>query len=89
MAFSYFSTWTEAELLIELRKVEEEIMRGSQVVSAGAGDVSTSVQIQIDIRERWLLIMQALNALNPVTYPLGADRARFTFSTPTTWLANP
>lgn len=62
--------WSLADLLAEKRKVQEELLAGSQLQSSSAGDVSQSRIIQAGAMKRLNLINRALWAIDPDTYPL-------------------
>ncbi len=70
MAFNPLKGWTEAELLVERRKIQEEILAGSQLQSSSAGDVSTSSIIQEGPYRRLGMVNKALHLLDPDAYPL-------------------
>jgi alkyl hydroperoxide reductase subunit AhpC len=70
MAFNPFIGWTEAELLAERRKIQEEIASGGSVTSASAGDVTTQVQTQFGAMTRLGLVMRALHIIDRDNYPL-------------------
>ena len=70
MAFNPFIGWTEAELLAQRRAIQEEIASGGVVTSAGAGDVSSQIQTQIEATTRLAMVMRALHIINATTYPL-------------------
>ena len=70
MGFNPFTGWTEAELLVERRKIQEEIANGGPVVSASAGDVTSTTQTQLGALTRLGLVMRALHVLDSSTDPL-------------------
>jgi hypothetical protein len=70
MAFNPFVGWTEAELLAERRKVQQEMIDGGALTSGGAGGTSFSRAPQYSAQTRLNWIQQSLNVINPTTYPL-------------------
>lgn len=70
MAYNPFIGWSQADLETELRKCQEELAAGSQLVSAGAGDVNSTRLAREDAGSRIAIILRALNKLDPDTYPL-------------------
>lgn len=70
MAFNPFAGWTEADLLTARRTVQQEIMDGGALTGGGAGGTSFSRAPQFSAVTRLNLIQQALNVINPTTYPL-------------------
>lgn len=70
MAFNPFTGWTEAQLLTQRTAIQEEIAAGGSIVSASAGDVNSQRQTQLGAITRLSLVMRALHALDPDTYPL-------------------
>lgn len=64
-----FLGWSEADLLAALRAAQEEAAAGSQIESAGSGDVSSSRRIQAGPAARIRAIGYALNKLDPFKYP--------------------
>lgn len=84
MAFNPYIGWTQAQLETELRSAQEELARGAAIVSAGAGDVSSSFQVQSSVERRIELLYRALYLLAPLTYPL-ASITRRDRTTPAYW----
>jgi len=70
MALNYFIGWTQSELELELRAAQEDLAAGKATISAGAGDANTASRIEKSCEERIRMILQALNKLDPDTYPL-------------------
>jgi hypothetical protein len=68
MAATLFYGWTEADLLKALRKAQEDFQRGSALVGSGAGDVSSTLIMQKNARERIEELQMALYQLNSTTY---------------------
>ena len=62
--------WSEDDLLAERRKIQEELLAGSQLQSSSAGDVSQSRIIQSGAMKRLSMVNRALWLINPDTYPL-------------------
>lgn len=65
-----FAGWSEADLLSALRAAQDELASGSQLESAGSGDVSSTRRIQVGPVSRIRMIGRALNALDSDKYPL-------------------
>lgn len=69
MAIDYLIGWTEAELETELRKCQEELVRGKSITQASAGDSTFQFLIEQKITERIQLILRKLSTINPTDYP--------------------
>lgn len=65
-----FIGWTEAELLAQRRRIQEELANGGMVTQSSEGDVSASVLVTGGPMIRLRMIMQALYRLNPDRYPM-------------------
>lgn len=70
MARNYFLGWAEAELLVARRAAQDELVAGASIASVSGGDTTISQAQQIGILTRLDMIEQALNAIDPTTYPL-------------------
>lgn len=66
---NYFIGKTQAQLETALASAQADLLAGSAVMQAAAGDASTQLRIEYDTKNRIELILAALNALDPVTYP--------------------
>lgn len=63
-----FYGWSEADLLVAMRKTQEAIASGVTVVNIGTGDINTGLQQNTKPRETLALIQKALYQLDSVTY---------------------
>lgn len=68
MAIDYFIGWTKAQMEVELRRCQEELVTGKTIIGSGAGDVTFNHRIEIEITDRIKLILRKLSKLDPVTY---------------------
>lgn len=64
-----FAGWSETDLLAALRSAQEELAAGSQLESAGSGDVSATRRVQVGAVARIRMIGKALNDLDSSKYP--------------------
>ena len=64
-----FVGWSEADLLSAFRAAQDELASGSQLESAGSGDVSSTRRIQVGPTTRIREIGRALTKLDPYKYP--------------------
>ena len=69
MAVNYFVGWTQTELEAELRRAQAELGAGASVGSVGAGDTQAQFSKEHSAKERIEMLLKALNALDPTTYP--------------------
>jgi hypothetical protein len=65
-----FIGWTEAELLAQRRRIQEEIAAGGMITQSSEGDVSASVMVTSGPMIRLRMVMLALYKLNPDRYPM-------------------
>lgn len=68
MAADLFYGWTATQLLDELVKAQQDLVRGKTLVGSGGGEVSASMAVQATARARIRMIQQALYQLDPTTY---------------------
>ena len=68
MAVTDFWNWTAAELLVALRSAQEDLAKGSSMISAGAGDVNSARQMTNNARQRIRDIQMALYQVDSTTY---------------------
>ncbi len=61
--------WSAEDLVAERRKIQEELLAGSQLQSSSAGDVSQARIIQAGAMKRLNMVNRALWLIDPVTYP--------------------
>lgn len=82
-----FIGWSQADLEVELRRAQEDLAAGKQIIENRSGDVGKREQIESSAMSRIRLILRALNALDPNTYPPSmispANRTKATFDRPT------
>ena len=71
MAINYLIGMTQAQLVTALQRAQEELLRGKTQIASGAGDLTFSHRVEIEITERIKLILQRLSELDPVAYPPG------------------
>ena len=87
MAFNPFIGWTQTDLETELRRAQEDYAAGKTINSNRSGDVAKTEQIEASALTRIRQILLALNALDPVAYPIEkiapANRTKATFDRPT------
>ena len=73
MAINYFVGWSQQELVEELVAAQEDLAAGKATVRAESGGEGGGVRIQsqmdISAVSRIELLLQALNRIDPVTYP--------------------
>lgn len=69
MAINYLIGMTQAQLVVALQRAQDELLRGKSLIASGAGDLSFSHRIEMEITERIKLILGRLSELDPVTYP--------------------
>lgn len=65
----YLIGQTKGQLETQLRLAQAELLAGKTMVTAGAGDLTFSHRVEMEIRERIELILKKLSALDPVAYP--------------------
>lgn len=70
MGFNPLIGWTQAELETELEALQTALVAGGTVTSAGTGSVNWSMERETGLRERIEMVLRALNALDPTTYPI-------------------
>ena len=77
---NYFEGWTEADLVIELRKCQEDMAAGASLVTSNSEGNGFGLRSEVSIQERFERIRYALSILNPTTYPprQTVDRTQFT-----------
>lgn len=84
MAINYFIGWTTDDLQRALREAQEDLAAGKATIQAGAGDASAQSRIEKSAEARIQLILRALYAIDPETYPLAditpITQTRVTFS---------
>lgn len=69
MAINYLIGMTEAQLVVHLRRAQEELVRGKSQIGSGAGDLNFTHRVEMEITERIKMILQRLSELNPTDYP--------------------
>jgi len=69
MAIDYLVGWTQGELETELRRCQQELLKGKTLIGSGAGDLNFSHRVEQDITERIKMILRKLSKLAPATYP--------------------
>ena len=65
-----FTGRTKSELESWLRATQNEIATGKTIVKTDIDGVSTEAQINMSAQMRLRLILRALNALDPTSYPI-------------------
>lgn len=84
MAINYFIGWSVDELRTELRAAQEDLAAGKSITRSGAGEASFENQVEKSIESRIQLLLQALNKLDPATYPIdqvtAIDRVKISFA---------
>lgn len=75
MAFNYFIGWNQQDLEAELRSAQEDLAAGKSTIAAQGGDSRIGSQVDLSAQERIKLILKALNAIDPTTYPLASVSA--------------
>jgi len=70
MAFNPFIGWSQTDLETQLRIKQEELARGVQITSTNSGDVSFQTVPTMSTMTAIELILRALYALDPTTYPI-------------------
>ena len=69
----YFIGWSKEKLQGALAQAQDELAAGQTIMMAGttgpSGGVNSQSQVQLKIEQRIQLILVALNAIDPVTYP--------------------
>ena len=69
MAINYLIGMTEAQLVVHLRRAQEELVRGKSQIGSGAGDLTFQHRVEMEITERIKMILRRLSELNPTNYP--------------------
>jgi hypothetical protein len=69
MAFNPFIGWSQAELESALRAAQDDFAAGKTLSSVGGGDANSTKLVQMTPEQRIRQIYQALNFLDPDTYP--------------------
>lgn len=70
MAINYFIGWDQEDLETELRAAQEDLAAGKATTEGRAGDVTSRSQMEQSCQQRIKLLLKALNALDPETYPI-------------------
>jgi hypothetical protein len=70
MPINYFIGWDQGDLEEALRAAQEELAVGRATVGANSADVGIRSEVEQSITARIELLLQALNKLDPVTYPI-------------------
>lgn len=78
MALNYFVGKSKPWLEAQLRIVQDELAAGRTVTRVTAGDTESGEAIEVNVRDRFEMLYNALNALDPVTYPSSGKRANRT-----------
>lgn len=68
MAINYLLGRTKAQLEVDLRRAQDELVRGKSQIGSGAGDLTFQHRVEMEITERIKLILAALSTLDPVAY---------------------
>lgn len=74
MALNYFIGKTEAWLEAQLGLAQEDLAAGRVVTRVSAGDTESGETIEVNVKERIEMLLNALNALNPTDYPASSVR---------------
>jgi len=81
MAIDFLVGWSKGQLETELRRCQEELVRGKVAIGSGAGDLNFSHRVEIEITDRIKLILRKLSLLDPDAYPPESstpiDRSQF------------
>ncbi len=75
MGINYFLGWNKEDLLRSLREAQEDLAAGKTIMSAGAGDANSASRVEKSIEARILMLLKALNAIDPDNYPIGSITA--------------
>jgi len=75
VAIDYFIGWNQQDLETELRAAQEDLASGKATIAARGGDSSVGSQVDMSAQERIKLILKALNAIDPDTYPIASITA--------------
>jgi hypothetical protein len=71
MAVNYFIGWNVQDLETELRAAQEDLATGRATIRTASGDVGQWSQVENSLTARIAMLLQALNRLEPVRYPIG------------------
>ena len=69
MSINYLIGVSQETLELELADAQEDLMRMSALVAAGAGDVNSQRESKGSLEKRIETILRALNRLDPEKYP--------------------
>ena len=70
MAINYFVGWEQQDLEVELRAAQEELAAGKATIRTASADVGVWSQVENSLTSRIEMLLQGLNRLDPVNYPI-------------------
>src|SRR5271169_930709 len=69
MPVNYFLGRSQQQLEADLKAAQDDLAAGKNVQTASSGDVRKEDRIEKSIEARILMILQALNLIDPTAYP--------------------